>query len=29
LVIDCTTMGVPPPMSTSSTATCREFLRFI
>ena len=24
LVIDCTTTGAPPPMSTPPTATCRE-----
>jgi hypothetical protein len=27
LVIDWTTTGAPPPMSTFSTATCREVLR--
>src|SRR6478672_9698922 len=29
LVIDCTTMGASPPMSTSPTATWRETRRFI
>jgi hypothetical protein len=24
LVIDCTTIGAPPPMRTPPTATCRE-----
>jgi hypothetical protein len=28
-VIDCTTMGAPPPMTTSPTGTGREALRFI
>src|SRR5262245_26332669 len=29
LVIDWTTIGAPPPMRTSSTATWREILRFM
>src|SRR4051812_50206038 len=29
LVIDCTTIGAPPPMRTSSTTTWREILRFM
>ena len=29
LVIDCTTIGAPPPMRTPPTATCREMRRVI